>query len=192
MTYYYYFHQNKSIFKLIDNIVVFAYLSITLLIGFFAGRRIKTIREFAVSDKNYSNRILIATLFSTFIGGGSTLGLTTNVYQYWIIFLVAYLGTSLNKILVAYYVAPKISRYDFATSIGDIFQFEYGKIGRLVAGIFASLCAIAVTAYQILALCFIFEIFFDLPFVYSLLVGYGVVILYSAFGGIRAVVWTDV
>ncbi len=177
---------------MLDLLIVLLYLFITLTIGFLAGSKITSIKEFAVSNKNYSNKVLIATLFATFIGGGSTLGITTNVYQYGLLFLIAYYGTSINKILVGFFVAPKISRYSFATSIGDIFEYEYGKIGRVLSGVFATLCAIAITSYQILAVCFIFEVFFDLSFIQSIILGYGVVLLYSSFGGIRAVVWTDV
>ena len=177
---------------MLDHLIVSLYFATILIVGIYVGRNIKTLREFAVADKNYSNTIMVATLFATVIGGGSTLGIVTNVYKSGILFMIAFYGAALNKILVARYVAPKIGRYHDKISIGDIFQKEYGTSGRVIAGVCILFVSVICIGHQLTAISFVFEQFFHLSFFWSVLIAYGIVVIYSSFGGIRAVVATDV
>lgn len=177
---------------MVDQLIVWAYFVTTLILGLYVGRNISSLRDFAIADKNYSDSIMVATLFATVIGGGSTLGVVTNVYQYGILFMLAFYGAALNKILVARYVAPRVRRYEDRISIGDIFEKNYGSIGRTLAGVCIASVSVTCIGQQITALGFVFEQFFHLPFLWGALIAYGIVTIYSAFGGIRAVVATDV
>jgi Na+/proline symporter len=69
-----------------DLFIVVFYLISTLFLGIYFGQNIKTLKDFATSG-GYSTNVLLATLFATVIGGGSTLGIVTNVHRYGIIFM---------------------------------------------------------------------------------------------------------
>eukprot|EP01035_Chromulina_nebulosa_P020850 gene20850-27026_t len=148
-------------------------------------------RDFATST-GYSTPILLATLFATVIGGGSTLGIVTNVHRYGIIFMLAFMGASLNKYLVAYFVSPKIQRIKSVTSLGDLFEQAYGKFGRIVAGVCILCVSVSCIGHQTTAIGFVFKSFFGLDFATGVLLAYGTLVLYSSFGGVRSVVATDV
>lgn len=175
-----------------DIIIVALYLLINIILGWFTKKNIHTFQDFSVGNKTYSDKVMTATLFATVIGGGSTLGIATNVYQYGIIFMIAFYGAAINKFIVARFIAIRMGNYKTENSIGDIFQKHYGKIGRQLAGIFIIFVSIFCGGQQISALGFIFEYFFQIPFYLGVFIAYGVVVIYSAFGGIRAVVATDI
>lgn len=175
-----------------DYYIVCFYLFLTLLIGIYYGRQIENLRDFSICNTGFPTSVLLATLFATVIGGGSTCGIASNVHKYGIIFMFAFSGAAINKILVAKYIVPKI---DFSMNIltfGDIFKDAYGKTGRLIAGFFIFFVSIVCIGQQITALAFVFECFFGLSFLNGALLGYGVLVLYSGLGGIRSVVATDI
>jgi Na+/proline symporter len=58
----------------IDLSIVVLYLVVTLAFGIWSGRGVRTIREFAVDNGGMSTWALYATIFATYIGGGSTIG----------------------------------------------------------------------------------------------------------------------
>ncbi|HCU06373.1 MAG TPA: hypothetical protein DIC42_02155 [Holosporales bacterium] len=82
--------------------------------------------------------------------------------------------------------------YLHVNSMGDIFEKHYGKIGRIICGIFIVLTSVACVAQQMIAMGFIFEYFLNIQFLYGALISCAIAIVYSAAGGIRAVVKTDV
>jgi Na+/proline symporter len=61
----------------IDLSIVVLYLVVTLGFGIWSGRGVRTIREFAVDNGGMSTWALYATIFATYIGGGSTIGMTS-------------------------------------------------------------------------------------------------------------------
>lgn len=174
-----------------DFYIVIFYLISTLFLGCFYGKNIKTLKEFAISH-TYSTPVLLATLFATVIGGGSTLGIVTNVHRYGLIFMLAFMGAALNKYLVASYVAPKIQKLKHVDSLGDIFEKSYGRFGRILAGICIFCVSVACVGHQTTAIGFVFKSFFGLDFITGVLLAYGTLFIYSSFGGIRSVIATDV
>lgn len=176
---------------IMDLFIVIFYLISTLFLGIYFGQNIRTLKDFATSS-GYSTNVLLATLFATVIGGGSTLGIVTNVHRYGIIFMFAFMGASSNKYLVAYYVAPKLQKLKHITSLGDVFENSYGKFGRVISGLCVFFVSVACIGHQTTAIGFVFKCFFDIDFVTGVLLAYGTLVVYSSFGGIRSVVATDV
>ncbi len=177
---------------MIDISILCFYLISTLAIGIYYGRGIKTLKDFLISEREFSNPVMLATLFATVIGAGSTCGIVSNVYQYGLLFMFAFYGASLNKFLVAKYLSHRIKMYDDAHSLGDIFAIGYGKQGRLIAGLGTLFVTVITLGQQILAIGLVFNMFFDIPLFWGIVLGFGTLVTYSAFGGIRAVVMTDV
>ena len=174
-----------------DFCIVLFYLISTLILGVFYGKNVKSLKDFA-SSSTYSTPVLLATLCATVIGGGSTLGIVTNVHRYGIIFMIAFMGAALNKYLVAHYVSPKIQKINNITSLGDIFENAYGQLGRTIAGLCIFCVSIACVGHQTTAIGFVFKSFFGFDFITGVLLAYGTLVIYSSFGGIRSVIATDV
>ena len=53
----------------IDIIIIASFLAINLVAGFYSGRGIKTIKEYAIGNRNFSTATIAATIIATWISG---------------------------------------------------------------------------------------------------------------------------
>ena len=59
----------------LDFAVVAVYLLVTLVVGLYYGKGIKTMKQYVIGDRRrYSTSVLVAAVFATGVGGGSTVG----------------------------------------------------------------------------------------------------------------------
>jgi SSS family solute:Na+ symporter len=176
----------------VDLLVVGTIILITFVYGLWMGRNIKELRDYALGDQKYSSFTICATLSASYIGGGYTFGLSEKVYIYGLDYIICLLGFSLQLIFVALLIAPKISRFINCMSAGDIMFQLYGKSGRLITGFAGVLICIGIIGAQISATGYVFNLFLGMDKMTGILIGCGIVILYATFGGMKAVVATDI
>lgn len=177
---------------MIDVCIVVTYLLVILLFGIWSGRNVNSMRDFAVSDRTFSTTVLVSTVFATCLGGDDLLGNTERAYSVGVIFLFVALAQCGNSLCMAEFVAPKIIR-DFSDKIfvGEIMVELYGKLGRIVCGISNMLFSLGFVAVQITVIGYICNMFLGVSYFYGVIIGGLIVVAYSSFGGIRAVVFTD-
>lgn len=176
---------------MLDCYIIIAYLLATLIIGYFSGKNVNTVKDYSVSDRNFSNITLLATVFATWLGGAEIFGTAEKTYRYGTIFLLAVSGYSVNMFIVSKWMTKKIAAFKDAMSLGDIMYQLYGKTGRIIAGLNLLTC-IGIVGAQVAVIGYVCNIFLGLNPSLSTIVGGVVVILYSSFGGIKAVTFTDV
>jgi solute:Na+ symporter, SSS family len=177
---------------MIDSIIIASYLAITLFIGIYAGRGVKTMRDFAIASKTYSTPIMVATITATLIGGQSILGVSEEIFKNGMVYFFVSLGFVVNCLLIAFIVAPRVVRFDYAISVGDIMHKHYGKFGRILTGLAGMITAAGYIGGQVSGIGFILQSFFDVSYAVGAFIGVSIVIIYSSFGGIRAVTATDI
>lgn len=176
----------------VDYAIVVVYLLIIVIIGIKASGKVKSIRDFSLSNKRYGVFALLATLSASFVGGGFSTGNASKVAQFGIGNILALCGFSVSIILVGTLIAPRIKRFEKAISTGEIMGMSYGKPARMVTGVFGMLVCAGILGAQVSAIGYIFNIFLGLPTLYGIVIGCSIVILYSTFGGMKAVIATDV
>ena len=103
-----------------------------------------------------------------------------------------FFGSSLNKFIIANVIAPRMKKFEGMISIGDMMGHSYGKPGKIITGIAGTLLLIGTLGSQISAIGYFISFFLDVSFFWSIIIGCGIIIIYSAFGGIKAVTITDV
>ncbi|WP_428634609.1 sodium:solute symporter family protein [Sedimenticola sp.] len=175
-----------------QNIIIFSYLLVILLVGLWAGRNIGGMKEYAVAGRSFGALTIFATLSASFIGGGFSMGNAEKVFLVGVSNIVALWGFSLKEILVARFVAPHMHHYPEAISVGDIMEPAYGREARLFSGIFAVILCAGILGAQVGATGYVFNLFLGIGREWGILLGCGIVIAYATVGGMRAVVWTDV
>jgi SSS family solute:Na+ symporter len=176
----------------IDYLIICAYLAAVLFQGIWVGRRIQDLQEYAVAGRAYRDFIVFATLAASFIGGGFSMGNAEKVFQIGIVNIVALWGFSLKEILVATCIAPRIGQFPGVISVGDIMEKNYGRFGKVTAGVFGVILCAGILGAQVGAIGYIFNLFLHLPIGIGILVGTGIVIIYATLGGMRSVVATDI
>ncbi len=177
---------------LTDQIVILVYLGIVLCLGLWAGRKVKDLEDYAVGGRGYSALVIAMTLSASFIGGGFTMGNSEKVFTLGIINVLVLWGFSLKEILVATFIGPRMGRFPDAISVGDVMEVNYGKIGKVVTGIFSVLLCAGILGAQVGGMGYLFNLFLGLPVPMGILLGMSIVIIYDTLGGMRSVVATDV
>ena len=175
-----------------DFVIIGFYLAAVLTVGIWAGRRIRNFEEYAVAGRSYSSFVVFATLSASFIGGGFTMGNAEKVFTMGIVSVVALWGFSLKEILVAKLIAPRIGAFPDAISVGDVMVRDYGRLGKVVTGIFSLFLCAGILGAQIGGMGYIFHLFLGIPVWAGILTGMGIIIIYDTIGGMRAIVATDV
>lgn len=67
---------------MIDSIIVVVYLVVIVVVGLVTAGKLKSIRDFSLSNRGYGIFALLATLSASFIGGGFSTGNASKVAVY--------------------------------------------------------------------------------------------------------------
>ncbi|MEQ9116443.1 MAG: ATP-binding protein [Rickettsiales bacterium] len=176
----------------LDYLVVSIYLLVTLTVGFWKGSGLKSLKDYAVANVHYSTFAIVATLCATLMGGGTTFGIAEKVYKYGLVYVLVVGGATINQIAIGQFIVPRIKNLKSFISVGEIMRSFYGKDIQIITGICAALISLGFVSTQVSAIGYIINHFLGMNYFQGVLIGYGLVILYSAFGGMRSVVATDI
>ncbi len=176
-----------------DIVVIGMYLALCLVIGLYKANKIKTIREYTLGTGHISTAVLSFTIFATYVGAEPTIGLVEKVHSMGLIFAAGIIATPLFWLITAKIYAKNIAIFKKAgcISASDIMGLLYGIPGKWVTNIFSIFFAIGIIGAQIGAIGYLFNYFLGTSHAVGVLLGFGVLVIYSLFGGIRAVALTD-
>lgn len=177
---------------MIDQAIVVVYLIGILILGVWAGKGVSNLNQFSVAGRSFGTVVIFLTLSASFIGGGFSMGNAEKVFLFGIVNIFALWGFSIKEILVATLIAPRMDKYPNAISVGDIMYEKYGKFAKIVTGILSIILCAGILGAQVGAIGYIFNVFLGIAQIYGILIGTGIVIVYSTIGGMRSVVFTDI
>ena len=123
----------------IDLGIIIAYLVLTVVVGIYYGRGVKTFKDFAVGNQRFLFPVLTMTIFASEVDGFSTIGTVDQIYKVGILFFLAGFGYVLYQIfVVSRYIAPQIVRFQNSISLGDLIKTRFGIKGKIFSGISVS------------------------------------------------------
>ena len=185
----------SSPINVIDIVIVAIYLLTTLFIGIRSGmgKNVNsTMKDYALGNKDFSTFALTATLVASWVCGGSTMGLVTAIYDKGWVFGLVWLAYPLGILLTKYILASRIHYFSECYSIGDMVNQIFGNRSQILVGILSFINGIGKTVAQIVALGFVFNYLLGLNTYVGMMIGGCAIVSYAAFGGIRAVIITDI
>jgi SSS family solute:Na+ symporter len=177
---------------MLDIAIIIIYFILTLWVGIRSAKKIHGIDEFSIGNRNFSVTVLVATLSGTLIGGGTTLGLAEKTFSVGLIFLAAYSGILIERILTSTLIADKMEPFFGLITAGDIMEKIYGKTAKILTGIGTVTTSIFILGAHITTMGFILKSFLGMPLPLSLGLSTLSMLIYSGYGGIAAVSFTDV
>lgn len=185
--------MNSVYISSIDIFIIAIFLLANILIALSKYKKINNIRDYALSD-NITSGALMATLFATYIGAGSTVGNIEKVYEKGLIFAVAMMFGPLIWITTAKVFANNIEYFKEkgCMSISDVMEVLYGKTARWITNILYTMLAVGVLTMQVTAIGYLLHFFLGVSREVGAFIGFSVLTFYSALGGIRAVIVTDI
>lgn len=172
--------------------VVGGFLLATLVLGLYAGRGIKDIKDYALGNTRFSTITLVLTLIVTATGGHDLINYPYNVYKFGIIAFSFWIGITIQSLLVALFIAPKVHIFKNCITIGDFVGQHYGKYAKILTGILLFIRMICITSIQFISIGKVLEFFFHINIFWGVIISGSLLGLYTAFGGIKSVTYTDI
>lgn len=176
----------------IDVAIVLVFLVVNLAAGLYYGKGKTSLREYAVGNKDFTTGTLTATIIATCIGGGFFSGAITESYKQGLYFIIPAIGEPLCLIMIGYFLIPRMAEFLGDLSVADAMGNLYGKYVRIISAISGILLCIGIIALQFKVGASILGIFFKVSGFYATLLCAVIVTVYSAFGGVKAVTFTDI
>jgi SSS family solute:Na+ symporter len=169
------------------------YLLTSIAVGLYAARKVHSSADYVVAGRSLPLYITVATVFATWFGSETVLGISSTFLDEGIGGIVSDpFGAGLCLILVGLLFAKPLYRMKLLT-ISDFYRIKYGRPVELIISIFICISYLGWVAAQIVALGLVFNIITDgaISQDMGMVLGLCIVLLYTFFGGMFSVAMTD-
>lgn len=175
----------------LDIFVVLIYAAGMLLLGWYGMRKAKTHEDYLVAGRNLGPSLYMGTMAATVLGGASTVGTVKLGYVHGIsgFWLCAALG--LGIIALNLFLAKPLLRLRIFT-VTQVLEKRYNPMARQASAVIMLAYALMIGVTSTLAIGTVLQVLFDLPFWAAILLGGGVVVVYSTIGGMWSLTLTDI
>jgi Na+/proline symporter len=175
----------------IEIFIISGFLAINLIIGLFFSGGIKNIKEYALGNRNFSTATIVATIVATWMAGSNIPLTISETYNNGLYFLIPGLADSISFFIIAYFYAPRMAEFLGNLSVAETMGKLYGPKARLITATSAILIGVGNVAMQFAVSISLVSYVFGVSSVYAMIISSLIVIIYSSYGGIKAVTFTD-
>ncbi len=170
---------------------IIAYLAVTVLVGVWASRRVKTSGDFMLAGRSLPIVISSAALFATWFGSETVFGASSRFLEGGLIEVIEDpFGAALCLVLFGAFYARRLYRMNLMT-LGDYFKVRYGRRVELVASLFLAPPYVGYIAAQLVAMGLILHVVTGLALWLGIVLSATVVTMYTFVGGMWAISITD-
>jgi Na+/proline symporter len=172
--------------------LVIAYLVLSIAIGLYAATRVHSARDYIAAGRNLPMPVVLAMVFATWFGAETVLGISATFLDECFRGLISDpLGASICLMLFGLVFARPLYRMNLLT-LGDFFRVRYNRPTELVLSICIVISYLGWVAAQITALGLVFNVLSEdvVSMSQGMLIGAGVVLVYTLFGGMWSVAMT--
>ncbi|MEO7990362.1 MAG: sodium:solute symporter family protein [Chryseolinea sp.] len=170
---------------------IITYLILTILVGFWASRKVKTSGDFMLAGRSLPIMLSSAALFATWFGSETVFGASSQFLKGGLYAVIEDpFGAALCLLLFGIFFARKLYNMNLIT-LGDFFKVRYGRKTELTASIFLAPPYLGYIAAQLVAMGLILNVVTGLPIWQGVVISSLVVTLYTYVGGMWAISITD-
>jgi SSS family solute:Na+ symporter len=177
-------------------LILIAYISFIFIKGLLVSRKVGDSDDYLLAGRNVGALLLFTTLGATVIGGGYSVGAVARTYEWGLLMVLISVGGYLHFVFSGLVVAPRFREAELYTVAG-YFSHRFDHNARRAALVLSLLFSVFIVAAQIAA---IGSVLADLVsglqgssvLSWAIFIGGLIVIIYSAAGGLMAVIHTDV
>ncbi|XWN35606.1 MAG: sodium:solute symporter family protein [Roseivirga sp.] len=182
----------NDVYNFINVEILVAFLIINLVIGIRAGRQVGSFRAYAVGIKAPPVAVLAATILATWVSGGTLFYVLSSTYTGGLKSIIIFTGEAISLLFIGQVLAIRMRRFSDALSVGEAMGDIYGPVVRVITGISGILGRLGPIAIQFQITGQMITLILAIQGPRATIAAATIVILYSAFGGIRSVTITDV
>lgn len=172
-------------------IFIFLYLLVTILVGWFASRYVKTSNDFAIAGRKMPTYVVASGLFATWFGSETVMGASSEFVENGLLGVIEDpFGASLCLLLIGLFFARPLYKLNILT-FSDYFSIRYNKKVEWISAIFMIPSYFSWIAAQLVALAIVLQAIANIPFVWGIMICASVVLFYTYVGGMWSVAITD-
>ena len=169
------------------------YLAASMAVGFYAATRVRGARDFAVAGRQFGATVVAATVFATWFGAETVLGIPATFQKEGLRGLVAdpFAATGC-LVLVGLVFARPLFRLDVLT-LGDFFRERFDRATDVVLSLCIAFSYLGWIAAQLVALGLVFNVLSGgaIDTRAGIVAGAAIVLAYTMAGGMWSVALTD-
>jgi SSS family solute:Na+ symporter len=169
------------------------YLIVSICIGLYAATKVKNSTDFVVAGRHLPLPFIVATVFATWFGSETVLGIPAKFLNEGLRGVVADpFGSSMCLIFVGLFFARPLYRLGLLT-IGDYYRGRYNRHVEVTASICIVISYLGWVSAQITALGLVFSILTNgaiQPW-QGMILGVAIVLVWTLSGGMLSVAFTD-
>ena len=179
-------------FTALDWLVLFAYLLLSLAIGLWVSRGNKNLKEYMFGGGSMPWVAVGISLIATSVSATTFLGAPADVFGDDMTFLMFQIGALLSIVVVGFVFIPRF-RTSGISSAYELFEVRFGSRSvRRLAAVFYCLHLLLRTGILLYAPSLVLAQILHIDLKLAIIVSAAIAIFYTWFGGIKAVIWTDV
>jgi len=172
--------------------LVIAYLVVSIAIGLYGATKVHNAKDYITAGRNLPMPMVLAMVFATWFGAETVLGISATFLEEGFRGLISDpLGASLCLVLFGLVFARPLYRMNLVT-LGDYFRVRYNRQTELLLSICIIVSYLGWVSAQITALGLVFNVLSNglITANQGMLIGSGVVLIYTLFGGMWSVALT--
>jgi solute:Na+ symporter, SSS family len=172
---------------------VILYWVISVGIGLYAARFVHSSKDYAVAGRSLPMYVVTATVFATWFGSETVLGIPSAFIKEGLGGVVADpFGSSLCLIFVGLFFARPLYRMNLLT-IGDFYKHKFGRVVEMLITLCIVISYLGWVAAQIKALGLVFNVVSGgyISMNAGMIIGAASVLIYTLMGGMWSVAITD-
>lgn len=172
---------------------VVLYLIASIGVGLYAALRVHSSKDYVVAGRSLPLYIVTATVFATWFGSETVLGISSTFLDEGLGGIVADpFGASACLIFVGIFFASRLYRMNLLT-IGDFYRRKYGRTVEVLISVAICISYLGWVSAQIAALGLVFNVLSDgmISREAGMILGTSIVVFYTLFGGMWSVALTD-
>ncbi|HEY2454667.1 MAG TPA: sodium:solute symporter [Scandinavium sp.] len=175
----------------LDLLTIVLYFLVIAAVGWKGIRKARTKDDYLVAGRNLGPGLYLGTLSAVVLGGASTIGTVKLGYTYGIsgVWLCVSLGAGI--VLLSTVFAKPLLQLKLYT-VSQVFAQRFHPAARVTSAVIMLAYDLLVAVTSVIAIGSVIEVMFGLSFSTSVLLGGGIVVLYSTLGGMWSLTLTDI
>ncbi|MDP2182369.1 MAG: hypothetical protein Q8K99_07350 [Actinomycetota bacterium] len=164
------------------------------LVGFLVGRHL-TYEGYWLNSRKTASWALVCTIVATQVGAGTTLGIASSSATSGTGYGLVALITTVVGFLILPMLVPRVQRAAETSgefTLTGLLRWRFGRMTGTVAALVVAIGYLGLLAAQLVAGAILLEQLTSLDWSLALVVSSGLVILYSAFAGLKGDLITDI
>jgi len=174
-----------------DYSVLLVLLALLIFVGIYFGREEKSTHDFFLGGRKIPWWAACLSFVATEISAVTLISVPAIAYMENWEYAQFFIGSFLARVVIAFLFIPAFYNYN-CTSIYEFLKYRFGPETQIAGSILFFITRLLASGVRLMVACLAVSILIGWPIIPTILLFSVICILYIAWGGIKAIVWTNV